>query len=134
MRRSRYSCKKQKKTWQAKNPPIRNLQTLKPFFWKTTKFWEKFIRTKVVEREISDHHKVLPFSLAFDIHKIFVKNKNKFWALKAQLSGHKFSSKFTYHFFYAHSNSPLKISRRPTQFEKNYRIRKQAKNRPIKTL
>ena len=54
MHRSRDIGQKQEKTWQAKNGKIRNLQTLESFFLKTARIWEKFMRTKVVEREISD--------------------------------------------------------------------------------
>ena len=54
---------------------------------------------------MSDPQNALSFPLTCAICKILVKNKNKFWASKAQLSGHKFSLKSTFLFLYTHSNS-----------------------------
>ena len=46
---------------QEKNRPIKTLQTLKSFFSKTARFWEKFIRAKVVKRKISDYQNAFLF-------------------------------------------------------------------------
>ena len=47
------------------------------FFSKTVRFWEKFIRTKVMEHEISDHQCTFSFSLRRIVREIFAKNRKK---------------------------------------------------------
>ena len=102
---ARYLRKNRKKFAKRKIEKSETLQTWRPFFSKTARFWEKFISTKAVEREISDHQYAFRFSPACTIREIFVKNKQNFWALKGQLAGQKFCAKSTYLFLYTHSNS-----------------------------
>ena len=81
-----------KKTRQAKNRKIRNLLILKPFFSKTVMFWEKFLRTKVVEFEISDNKNTLHFSLGRTVCEIFEENGKKNWALQLSRQKDKYPS------------------------------------------
>ena len=109
--RSRNICEIQEKTWQAK--------TLKLFFSKTARFWGKFMRTKVVEREISDREYALCSSLACTIREIFVKNKKNL-SFKSSTSTALYSS------FSISVLIRIKISRRSMHFYGSYRVTKKS--------